>query len=43
IMLLAVLCVVFGVLPQLGIDIVRPAQEAVMNSGGYISAVLGGA
>jgi len=43
IMLLAVLCIVFGVLPQLGIDIVRPAQEAVMNSGGYISAVLGGA
>lgn len=43
IMLLAVLCVVFGVLPQLGIDLVRPAQEAVMNSSGYISAVLGGA
>jgi multicomponent Na+:H+ antiporter subunit D len=43
ILLLAALCVVFGVLPQLGIDLVRPAQEAVMNSGGYISAVLGGA
>ncbi len=41
IMILAVLCIVFGVLPQLGIDIIRPAQEAVMNSSGYIHAVLG--
>ena len=42
IILLAVLCIVFGVLPQLGIDLVRPAQEAVMNSSNYINAVLGG-
>jgi len=42
IMLLGVLCVVFGILPQIGIDLVRPAQEALMNSGGYISAGLGG-
>jgi len=42
ILLLAALCLVFGVLPHLGIELVRPAQEAVMNSGGYISAVLGG-
>lgn len=41
IMILGVLCIVFGVLPQLGIDIIRPAQEAVMNSSGYIHAVLG--
>jgi multicomponent Na+:H+ antiporter subunit D len=43
IVILAALCVIFGVLPQLGIDIVRPAQEAIMNSSRYISAVLGGA
>lgn len=42
ILLLAALCLVFGVLPNLGIELVRPAQEAVMNSSGYISAVLGG-
>ncbi|MFQ6129817.1 MAG: complex I subunit 5 family protein [Candidatus Hadarchaeaceae archaeon] len=42
IMLLAVLCVAFGVLPQIGIDFVRPAQEAAFNPGSYISAVLGG-
>ncbi len=42
IVILAALCVVFGVLPQLGIEIVRPAQEAIMNSSGYIRAVLGG-
>lgn len=41
IMILAVLCVVFGVLPHLGIDLVRPAQEAIANSSGYISTVLG--
>jgi multicomponent Na+:H+ antiporter subunit D len=40
--ILAVLCVVLGILPQLGIEIIRPAQEAVMNSGSYIPAVLGG-
>jgi multicomponent Na+:H+ antiporter subunit D len=41
-MMLALLCVMFGILPQLGMGIVQPAQEALMNSGGYISAVLGG-
>lgn len=42
IILLAVLCVAFGVLPHLGVELVSPAQEAVMNSSGYINAVLGG-
>jgi len=41
-MLLAVLCIVLGVLPSLGIDLVAPAQGALMNQSGYISAVLGG-
>ncbi len=42
IVILGVLCVVFGILPQLGVDFVRPAQEAVMNTNGYITTVLGG-
>jgi len=41
-MLLAVLCIVLGVLPSLGIDLVAPAQGAIMNQSGYIHAVLGG-
>jgi multicomponent Na+:H+ antiporter subunit D len=38
---LASLCVVFGILPGLGIDLVSPAQQAVMNQLGYIRSVLG--
>jgi len=41
-MLLAVLCIVLGVLPSLGIDIVTPAYNALVNQHGYIHAVLGG-
>ena len=41
-MLLAVLCIVLGVLPSLGINLVAPAQGALMNQSGYINAVLGG-
>jgi len=37
---LAALCVVFGVLPHLGIGLVSPAQGALENVGGYISEVL---
>jgi multicomponent Na+:H+ antiporter subunit D len=40
--LLAALCIVFGVLPQLGIDLVQPAQEAIMQVDNYIESVLGG-
>lgn len=36
------LCVVFGVLPWLGLDLVAPAQQAVGNLHRYITAVLGG-
>ena len=39
---LAALCIVLGVLPSLGLSIVGPAQEAVMNPGNYIGRVLGG-
>ena len=43
IMLLAVLCVAFGLLPHLGIQLVTPAQAAVTPPfNNYISAVLGG-
>ncbi|MEM2907905.1 MAG: NADH-quinone oxidoreductase subunit M [Candidatus Hadarchaeales archaeon] len=41
--LLAALCVVLGILPQLGIAIARPAQEAVMQIDSYVKSVLGGA
>ncbi len=41
-MVLAVLCVVFGVLPQLGVDLVEPAQRAISDLNGYIVGVMGG-
>lgn len=40
-LMLAAFCVVFGILPGLGIDLVRPAQGAVMNQLGYIGSVMG--
>jgi multicomponent Na+:H+ antiporter subunit D len=39
---LALLCIVFGILPHLGIGLIKPAQIAVMNPSGYIQGVLGG-
>ena len=43
IMVLAVLCVTFGLLPHLGIELVTPAQEAATPPfTNYITAVLGG-
>lgn len=40
-LMLAAFCVVFGILPGLGIDLVRPAQGAVMNQLDYIGSVMG--
>jgi multicomponent Na+:H+ antiporter subunit D len=40
-LVLAAFCVVFGILPGLGIDLVQPAQSAVMNQLGYIKSVMG--
>lgn len=40
--MLAVLCITFGILPHLGIDIVTPAQTALTSRLDYIQAVLGG-
>lgn len=39
---LVVLCVMFGVLPQLGVNLVQPGQQALAASQGYIVTVLGG-
>jgi multicomponent Na+:H+ antiporter subunit D len=41
-MVLAVVCVVFGLLPQLGIQLVAPAQSAIFDLNGYIRGVMGG-
>jgi len=40
--ILAVLCIVLGVLPRLGFNIVGTAQEAVTNPSNYVGRVLGG-
>jgi len=39
--LLVVFCVLFGILPQLGIDLVQPAQQAIAANQAYIGTVLG--
>jgi multicomponent Na+:H+ antiporter subunit D len=42
--ILAFLVIIFGIFPEVVVDIlVAPAAEALVNQGGYISAVLGGA
>jgi multicomponent Na+:H+ antiporter subunit D len=41
-LVLAILCIVLGILPHWGIDLVEPAQNALMNNAEYIQAVLGG-
>jgi multicomponent Na+:H+ antiporter subunit D len=41
--LLAALCILLGILPQLGVAIVKPAQGAVMQIDNYMKSVLGGA
>ncbi len=40
--LLAALCILLGVLPQLGVGLARPAQEAAMQIDNYVGSVLGG-
>lgn len=37
------LCILFGVFPQLGIGVVKPGQETLMNHLPYLKEVLGGA
>ena len=39
---MAAICIVIGLLPALGFNIVGPAQAAAENSAGYISQVIGG-
>jgi len=42
IIILAALCLLLGVLPQLGLHVVEPAAKALLDSAGYAAAVLGG-
>lgn len=42
IIILAALCLLLGVLPQLGLYMVEPAARALTDNTGYIAAVLGG-
>jgi len=42
-MVLAAVCVVLGVLPQLGFSAVEPAQEVLLNPSSYIGEVIPGA
>ncbi|MEE9323489.1 MAG: proton-conducting transporter membrane subunit [Candidatus Aenigmarchaeota archaeon] len=42
VIILTVLCVLIGIFPQLGLSIVEPAANALLNQNQYITAVLGG-
>lgn len=42
VMLLAILCVIIGIFPQLGLNFVEPAANALLSQNQYITAVLGG-
>ncbi len=42
VVILTVLCVLIGVFPQLGLSIIEPATNALLNQNQYITAVLGG-
>ncbi len=42
VIILTVLCVLIGVFPQIGLQIVEPATNALLNQNQYITAVLGG-
>ena len=42
VVILTILCVLIGIFPQLGLDIVEPAANALLNQNQYITAVLGG-
>ncbi len=42
VVVLTVLCVVMGIFPQIGLNLVEPAVNALLNQNQYITAVLGG-
>jgi multicomponent Na+:H+ antiporter subunit D len=42
VVILTILCVLIGVFPQLGLNFVEPAANALLNQNQYITAVLGG-
>jgi multicomponent Na+:H+ antiporter subunit D len=39
---LAIICVLFGILPDLGLNFVKPAADILLHQGVYIKSVLGG-
>jgi multicomponent Na+:H+ antiporter subunit D len=41
--ILAALCIVFGILPSLGLKMVKPAWQTLYDHVPYITEVLGGA
>lgn len=42
VVILTILCVLIGVFPQIGLNIIEPAANALLNQNQYITAVLGG-
>jgi multicomponent Na+:H+ antiporter subunit D len=42
VIILTILCVLIGVFPQIGMGVVEPAANALLNQNQYITAVLGG-
>ncbi len=42
VVILAILCVLIGLFPQIGLSIIEPAANALLDQNQYISAVLGG-
>jgi multicomponent Na+:H+ antiporter subunit D len=42
VVILTILCVLIGIFPQLGLELVEPATNALLNQNQYITAVLGG-
>jgi len=42
VIILTILCVLIGVFPQIGLNVVGPAANALLNQNQYITAVLGG-
>jgi multicomponent Na+:H+ antiporter subunit D len=42
VVILAILCVLIGIFPQIGLGIIEPAANALLSQNQYISAVLGG-
>jgi len=42
VVILTILCILIGLLPQIGLSVIEPAANALLSQNQYISAVLGG-